>query len=156
MLTSWLQFLVTMRQLLHFSHNTAWQKCCNKKSRWIVGYLTTTNQLHQLHTYLVSNDMKTLSLSVNLKHCRGKGCGRFKSIMLPLPWKNSGTYPTSTQCVQDTKRKKCETGYLLPPNTEVKNTWSYTSTTPYVVITSCLFKHRRKGIFICWHAPNQR
>ena len=33
------------------------------------------------------------------------------------------------------KRLECETNHIFPYNAEVKNEWSITSTTPYVLIT---------------------
>jgi hypothetical protein len=39
-------------------------------------------------TYLASNDMKNLALSVNFKRWRRQGCGRFERIILALPWRD--------------------------------------------------------------------
>jgi len=37
-----------------------------------------------------------------------------------------------------------EANYLPPSSADVKNTWSCTSTLPYVLIAYCLIKHRMR------------
>jgi hypothetical protein len=40
------------------------------------------------------------------------------------------------------KAPDCEADHSAPSSAEVKNTWNYTSTPPYVVMACCLVKHR--------------
>jgi hypothetical protein len=46
----------------------------------------------------------------------------------------------------EVKRLVREADHSSPPSAEVKNTWNYTSTSPYVFMAWCLFKQR-----ICFH-----
>jgi len=47
----------------------------------------------------------------------------------------------------EVKRLRREADHSPPPNAEVKNAWSYTSTSPYVFMVYCLVKHRDNFTF---------
>jgi len=45
---------------------------------------------------------------------------------------DSGAHPTSYPVGTGLRRPRCEVDHSHPSSAEVKNTWSYTSTAPYV------------------------
>jgi hypothetical protein len=44
-------------------------------------------------------------------------------------------------CFPGLRRPECEADHLPPNSAEVKNTWSYASTTPIVFMAWCFIKH---------------
>jgi hypothetical protein len=71
----------------------------------------------------------------SLRHRAQTGC---EAHLAPYPM-GTGTFSPGV------KRPGREADHLPPLSAEVKNKWSYNSTSPYVFTVGCLVKHRIRG-----------
>jgi hypothetical protein len=84
--------------------------------------------------------------------------GRVKIILLStLCSLVLGPTQPPMQCVRELfppwlKRPVSEAKQSPPTSAEVKNTWNYTSTPPYVIMAECLVGHAQEQLSLSFHA----